>query len=777
MKNSEFSVVGKPLPRIDSWVKATGGAQYTADIVLPRMLHAKILRSPVAHAKIISIDTSKAEKLPGVISVISGKDIPRQFYGIVPKATDESALAFDKVRYVGDEVAAVAAVDEATAEEALDLIEVEYEELPAVFDPLKSMEPGAPAIHDENPNVINNVSATFRKEFGDIEKGFEEADYVREDTFYTQSIAHAPLETHAAIANWEHGGKLTLWSNTQIPFYLKRNLAKTLELDESKVRIIKPYVGGGFGGKLDMFSKDFVAAFFAIKTGRPVKVVYDREESLTCTRARHPAVIKLKTGVKKDGSFTAQNFQVVVDGGAYNSTAPLIITLSGYFAMLPYKVPNLVFDASHVYTNKQANGALRGHGVVQVRFAAEVQMDKIAEELGIDPAEFRLKNAIQPGEPHPAKMTIRSCGLSEAIVKSADLANWKEVKKSKEVVKGEVYRGVGMGCSGFPSGVNNMSHIGAGAVVKIERDGAITLLSGAADIGQGAESVIAQIAAEELGVELEDVRVTAADTELTPHDSGTFGSGVTFRAGNAALRAARAAKNKIFKAVADELEVSPEDLVAEHRRIYVKGSPDKGMSFKKALKAVQYADDPFPVIGRGFFHPPAEEPTTLKDADGDISGAYSFGAQVAEVEVNKLTGEVKVVRISTSDDSGYPINPLAVDGQIEGAVSCGMGQAIYEDFAWDPKTGQAMASTFMDYKLMTSADTPEMPIDHVITNDPIGPFGAKEAGEGATLFTAPAIVNAIYDAVGVWIQDLPVTPAKVLKALEEKEKLQQGGNE
>jgi 4-hydroxybenzoyl-CoA reductase alpha subunit len=776
LNNSEYSIVGKPKPRIDSWVKATGEAQYTADITLPRMLHAKILRSPLPHARIVSIDTSKAEKLPGVKGVVTGKDIPRQFYGIVPKATDESALAFEKVRYVGDEVAAVVAVDEFTAQEALELIEVVYEPLPAVFEPLKAMEPGAPLIHDEFPEITNNVSARFRKEFGDIEKGFAEADYIREDTFHTQSIAHAPLEPHAAIATWDPSGKLTLWSSTQIPFYLKRNLAKTLELDESKVRIIKPYVGGGFGGKLDMFAKDFVTAHFAIQTGRPVKMVYTREESLTCTRARHPAVIKLKTGVKKDGSFTAQQFTMVVDGGAYNSTAPLIITLSGYFAMLPYKVPNLVFDAAHVYTNKQANGALRGHGVVQVRFAAELQMDMIAEELGMDPAEFRYVNAILPGEPHPAKMTIRSCGLQEAIVKSANLADWKNKRGKKEKVSEETYRGVGMGCSGFPSGVNNMSHIGAGAVVKIERDGAVTLLTGAADIGQGAESVLAQIAAEELGVELEDIRVTAADTELTPHDSGTFGSGVTFRAGNAALLAARAARNKIFKAVADELEVSPDDLVARNRRIFVKGSPEKGMSFKQGLKAVQYADEPFPIIGRGFFHPPAEEPTTLAKADGDISGAYSFGAQVAEVEVNKRTGEVKVIGIYTSDDSGFPINPLAVDGQIEGAAACGLGQAIYEDFIWDKKTGQAMAATFMDYKLMTSADAPVMPIDHVITNDPIGPFGAKEAGEGATLFTAPAVVNAIYDAIGVWITDLPVTPAKILKALEEKEKLKQGGN-
>lgn len=663
--------------------------------------------------------------------------------------------------------------------------------MPELSKSILVMEPGAPLIHEEwvhnsqkakiygkdEEKVANNVSAFFRKEFGNAEQGFAQADYIREDTFRTQSIGHAPLEPHAAIGQWDPSGKVTVWSNTQIPFYLRRNLAITLDMDESKIRVIKPYVGGGFGGKLELFAKDFCAAWLAMKTGRPVKIVYTREESLTNTRGRHPATITLKSGVKKDGRYTAQQFHMILDGGAYNSTAPIVVILAGYFSSLPYLIPNLKFDAYHVYTNKQINGALRGHGVPQVKFAAEVQLDKIATELGIDPVDIRLINALKTGVDHPAKMTFKSCGFSETIANCAKLSNWKAIRGHQENKQGDIVRGIGMGCSGMFSGVNNLAQAGAGAIVKIDRDCAVTLLSGAADIGQGAESVLAQIVAEELGVELEDIRVTAGDTELTPHDIGTFASGVTFRAGNAALLAARDAKNKIHKAVAKKLGVAVEDLVAKHRKIYVKDNPEKELSFEKAVWAVQYSGENMPVVGSGYFRIPVKDMTSLRaEGDGDISAAYSFGSQVAEVEVNKRTGEVKIIRVTTSHDAGVPLNPLTVEGQVEGAIACGLGQVLYEDFEWDRTTGQAKAATFMDYKMMTSTDIPEMLLDHVITHDPVGPFGAKECGEGATAFTIPAVVNAIYDAVGIWIHELPVTPEKVLKALEEKGKNEQGGN-
>lgn len=760
-----YSVIGKPTPRIDSYDKVTGRAQYTADLKLPGMLFGKILRSPYAHARIRNIDISRAVKLPGVKAVVTGKDILPRKYGAVPFAADQYGLCIDKVRYVGDEVAAVAAVDPDTAAEALDLIEVEYEVLPAVFDPLEAMQPGAPLIHEE---IDSNVSAKYIKEFGDIAAGWRECDYVREDTFKTQGVGHAPLEPHAALASYDTNGKLTIWACKQVPFFIRRTLARTLGLDESKVRFIVPAVGGGFGGKVEMLAVDFCAALLSMRTGRPVKIVYTREESLTCTRGRHPMIVTIKTGVKKDGTLIAQHYKVIADGGAYNSTAPLVITLSGYFAMLPYRVPNLVFEGYHVYTNKQANGPMRGHGIPQIRFASESQLDMIAADLGLDPVEIRLKNALHAGEPHPAKLTIRSCGFSESITKAAGAVDWSR----RESYQGSG-QGVGIGCSAFACGVNNMSHIGSGAIIEVHRDGAVTLLTGACDIGQGSDSVLAQIAAEELGVCLEDIRVTSADTELTPLDPGTFGSGVTFRAGNAVRLAARSVKQKLLEVVAAKFQVRPEDLEARERRIYLRDDPEKGVSFAEAIKIYQYEDKPMPLIGRGFYHAPAKEPTSLLKEDGDISPAYSFGSQAAEVTVDKETGKVKVLKVITAHDSGFVINPLATEGQLDGAIACGLGQVFYEDFCWDKQTGQILNPTFLDYKIPTACEVPEMGMVHIETRDPEGPYGAKESGEGAQVFTAPAIANAIYNATGVRIKELPISPEKVLAALGNQEA--QGG--
>jgi 4-hydroxybenzoyl-CoA reductase subunit alpha len=758
---NKFSIVGKALPMIDAWEKVTGKAKYTDDLNLPMTLCGKILRSPYPHAKILNIDISKAKKLKGVKAIITGKDIPNKKYGIVPKAQDEYALAIDKVRYIGDEVAAVAAVDEDTAEEAIELIRVDYEILPPVFNPEESMKDTAPRIHE---GLKNNISATIWKEFGNIDEGFKNSDYVREDKFYSQAVGHAPMEPHTAMAYYESSsGKITIWSSTQIPYFLRRNLSTTLNIPENKIRVIKPKVGGGFGGKVDMFTKDFAVCYLSMKTGQPVKITYTREESLTCTRQRHPMIIYVKTGVKKDGTVIAQHYRIIADGGAYNSTAPLIILLSAFFAMIPYKIQNLVFEGYHVYTNKPVGGAMRGHGIPQIRFASETQLDIIAEEIGIDPLDIRLKNAIKAGEPHPAKMTIRSCGFSDSLIKAAESIRWKEKRGRQK----DISRGVGLGCSAFPSGVSNMMHIGSAAIVKIGRDGSVTLLTGASDIGQGSDSVLAQICAEELGVNYEDIRVTSADTELTPLDPGTFGSGVTFRAGNAVKEAAKAAKRKIFEVVSEKLEANIDDLETRNGRIYIKGSPEKGVSFVEALKLVQYADKPMPVIGRGFYQPPAKEPTTLLKEDGDISAAYSFSSQAAEVEVDRETGVVKVLNFVTSHDSGRSINPMALEGQLEGSVICGMGQAITEEFIRED--GATLNPTFLNYKLPTAMEIPNIDSIHIVSNDPLGPYGAKEAGEGTQVATIPAITNAISDATGIRIKELPVNPETILKGLNRKE--------
>jgi len=643
----------------------------------------------------------------------------------------------------------------------VDLISVEYEELPAVFDPLDAKKEGAPVIHE---GIKNNTSFFIRKEFGDVAKAFAECDAVFEDTFYSQPVNHAPLEPHAAMAQYDPlNGELTVWSSTQIPFFLRRNLSNTLQIPESKVRVIKPKVGGGFGQKIDMFAKDFCAAWFAMHLGRPVKILYEREEVFIATRQRHPMYITVKTGVKKDGTILAQDYRAFADGGAYNSTAPTMMALSCFFLMIPYRVPNLIYEGSHVYTNKPVGGAMRGHGIPQARFAVERQLDMIADRIGVDPAEIRIKNSIHAGEPHPGGFVINTCGFAESVAKAAAAIGWKD-KRGKLPLG----RGVGLAGASFPSGVSNMSHISSGAVVQVGRDGAVNVLSGAADIGQGAETVISQIVAEELGVRIEDVRITAADTGITPLDPGTFGSGVTVRAGNAARLAAIAAKNKIFEFVADKLEANVADLTAMDRKIFVKGSPEKGMTLLEALKGYQYADLPMPIVGRGSWMAPASEPTTLFKQSGNFAPNYSFMTQAAEVEVDLQTGRVKLLKMVTAHDCGRPINPMLVEGQLEGSVVGGMGQALYENVIVEK--GQVMNPSFLDYGFPTFLEMPQIEAIEVETDDPIGPFGAKEAGEGTQLSPAPAIVNAIYDAIGIDFMDLPITTEKILAALEAKGK-------
>lgn len=757
----QFSVVGQRTPMIDAAAKVKGAAQFTDDLVFPGMLHGKILRSPLPHAKILNVDVSKAARLPGVKGVMTGSEIPDRQYGIVPKARDEYALAKGKVRYIGDEVAAVCAIDPEIAEEALDLIEVDYEELPAVFDPMDAMKEGAPVIHE---GVANNTSFAIRKEFGDVEKAFAESALVSEDTFYSQPVNHAPLEPHAAVAQYDPvREEFTLWSGTQIPFFLRRNLSATLKVPESRVRVIKPKVGGGFGQKIDMFAKDFCAAWFARMTGRPVKFVYEREELFIGTRQRHPMYLTVKTGMTKDGKILGQQFLSYADGGAYNSTAPTMLALTCFFLMVPYHVPSLLYEGYHVYTNKPVGGAMRGHGIPQARFAVERQLDLMADRLNLDPAEVRFTNSVKAGQPHPGGFVINTCGFADSVKQAAEALGWKE--KRGKLPFG---RGVGLGGASFPSGVTNMSHISSGGVVQLGRDGGVNVLTGAADIGQGAETVIAQIVAEELGVPYEDVRVTAADTGSTPLDPGTFGSGVTVRAGNAAKIAAVQVKEKLFDVVADELEANPHDLVAKDGKIFVKGSPDISVPYNKAIKMYQYRDLPMPIVGRASWMADTKEPTTLFNEPGNFSPSYSFMTQGAEVEVDVNTGKVKVIKMVTAHDCGRPINPMLVEGQLEGSIAGGMGQALYEDVITEK--GQVMNPSFLDYGFPTTLEVPEMEAIDIETDDPVGPFGAKEAGEGTQLSPAPAIVNAIYDAIGVNFNELPVTPEKILKALEEKKK-------
>ena len=753
----KYSVIGKSLPRVDAVIKATGEAKFTVDMALPRILYGKILRSPYPHARIINIDTSKAKRLLGVKAVITGKDTLGIKYGSidVPQyPADKNPLAMDKVRYIGDEVAAVAAMDEDTAEEALDLIEVEYEELPSVFDPLEAMKPDAPKIHDTG-NICNRISWNY----GDVGKGFNESYLIREDRFETAPTAHCQMEPHAALANFDSSGKLSVWSSNQAPYKRRWQLAKTLGIPESKVRVLHTHVGGGFGGKVEPLEPDFQAALLSMVTGCPVKIAYTREEVFTCTMQRHPMVLHLKTGVGKDGTLIATQCKIIADGGAYSGTGPIVMYLAGAFLVTVYRLFNVSYEGYRMYTNKPIRGPQRGHGAVQPRFAFDSQLDMIAEELGMDPMEIRLKNAVKSGDVTPNRFKIRGCGLTETIEKSCEMAGWKE-KRGK--MPGN--RGIGM-CSGaFVSGVLIPPHTSSGAFVKVHEDGGVSLLVGIPEIGQGSDTITSQIVADELGIALEDVQVVSGDTEIAPPHAGSFSSRGMW-ASKAAKAAASDARRQLFEVAAQALEANPEDLAARDRRIYVKGNPEKGMSFKDAVLASYMSKEGNPILGRGYYRPDIDL-VDFETGEGNLSPDYSFGTQLAEVEVDKETGKVKLLRMTVGHDVGLAINPMAIEGQTEGSISMGQGQVLTEDVIVEE--GRVFNPSFLTYGLPTSMETADIKSIIIDSENQEDSFAPKEAGEGMQIPTPAAIANAVYDAIGVRIKDLPITPEKILKALEEK---------
>lgn len=754
---AEFEVIGKRIPNIRSGPKASGQAVYTDDIELPNMLYGKVLRSPLPHARILNIDTSRAKALPGVKAVVTGTDTPSVKLGAVPTQNDQYAMAREKVRHIGEGVAAVAAVDEDTAEEALELIRVDYEPLPPVLDPEEAIKPGAPLVHEE---AANNISAHFVKSYGDVEKGFRESEYIRVDTYRTAPVAHAPMEPQGCVAQWDSNGSLTIWMDTQTPFLGQRSFAKLFGLPDDRVRLIKTETGGAFGGKGELLAHHFASAYFARITGRPVKMILNREEVFISTRQRHPVILTVKTGVKKDGTLMAQELKVLADGGAYMSTGPLMLTIICFQAALPYVLPNFSYDGKRAYTNKPTGGPMQGHGVPQLRFAVDSQLDIIARELGIDPVDIRLKNAIYTGYRHPAHQ-VNSCGFKETVEEVARALRWKERR-------GKLPPGHGMGIAGsaFVSGIKMMPNLGGSITVQVNADAGVNIFSGGADIGQGTDTVICQFVAEELGVRMEDIRITSADTAITPFDQGSFSSGVTLRLGNAALQAAKEAKKQILEAIAPHLETRPEELESRGGRIFVKGQREKGMDFAKAIKIYRYAGKPLPIIGRGTCVLDTDDNVTLITRGGRQSPAYSFMCQGAEVKVDKETGQVQVLNIVTSHDPWRVINPINVEGQLEGAVSKGIGMAFYEDLPH--KDGQYLSASFVDYFMPTSLDHPaEFPFKSIETNEPAGPYGAKESGEGNLVSVSPAIANAIYDAVGLRLTELPLTPDRVKKGLEE----------
>jgi 4-hydroxybenzoyl-CoA reductase alpha subunit len=761
--------VGKSVPRIDGRGLVTGQIKYTYDIKLPNMLVGRMIRSPHAHARVISIDTSAAEKLPGVKAIVTAKDTHNIKFGsneyFFPHTVDQMALESDKVRYIGDEIGAVAAVDEETAKKALELIKVKYEILPSVTEMMDAVKPGAPQIH----TARNNLGVILPVNFGNCDRALKESDYVREDTFYASAAAHCSMETHVCIGQWElYTDKITLWQSTQAPFKVREALAKTLKKDLNDIRVIKLAVGGGFGAKLEMLPMDFAACLLSKKAGGvPVKICYDREEEFSFSRRKHAMLYTLKSGVKKDGTLMAITGEVYADGGGYCSYGPTVMAAAMMRIFMVYKIENLRISGYRVYTNTPISGAMRGFGGVQSGFAVESHMDLLAAGIDMDPVEFRMKNITHPNMVTRNKLIISSNGLKECIEKATAASQWTKKRGNKDYHKGPILkRGIGIGIAADVMGSKMYkSHESAGSIVKVEEDGSVYFFTGAADTGQGSDTALSQIAAQALGVSFSRIKCKAADTEITPFDTGSFASRVTFISGNATLNAGKDAKKQILKVVADKYQLAIEDLDIIAEEVINTKDNTKLLTFDKALELCYSFDYGQQIIGRGSYNPKTT-PIDFRTGEGNVSGSYGFEAQIAEVEVNTDTGEVRLVKMWDAHDIGKAINPQSVAGQIEGALAMGIGYTFYEELKF--KNGRVVNPNFANYRLPRALGTPEMETILIETNDPQGPFGAKGMGESALLPTSAAIANAIEDAVGIRIKELPITPAKIIKALKEK---------
>jgi 4-hydroxybenzoyl-CoA reductase alpha subunit len=774
----EFTIIGQPLPKIDAWAKVTGETKYADDLVLPRMAYAKLLRSPHPHALIRSIDTTRAAALPGVYRVITGADLPPVKFGILPVSQDEEALCREKVRLVGDAVAAVAAVDEETAERACELIDVVYEPLRALMSIEESLGHPEVRIHEygDGPNVHKNVAL----QFGDVEAAFAAADLVREDVFFFEGNTHLPMEQHAAVAHWGPDGKLTLWSSTQTPHYVHRMLAKILDVPAAHIRVIATPVGGGFGGKLDPFAHEIAACKLSQLTGRPVKITLTREEVFYVHRGRHPVLMWIKTGFTRDGDITGCHLKTWLDGGAYGSYGVASVFYTGVINPVTYKMPVYKFEGARIFTNKPPCGPKRGHGTPQPRFALECQLDKAAEQLGLDPADLRRRILVEPFTKTANHLTVTTIGLGECIDKVVEASGWRTKWRGWSLrapaspvqpLRGDApwgkKRGVGIACSAYMTGAgtaiywNSMPH--SGVILRADRSGGVAVLCGATDIGQGSDSILAYLPAEILGIDPKDIRVHPADTDLTPVDLGSYSSRVTLMCGMAAIQAAGRLKAVIARAVAAKLETTPESLVFSDRRVGVPDDWDKAVPFPDA---VALAESIHGVLAFAGSYAPPKRAGKYKGGGVGPSPCYSYSASVVELTVDEDTGEVELHDVWIAHDIGRALNPLLVEGQVEGSVYMGIGEALMEAQVF--RKGVHKTPSMLDYKSPTTLETPEIHTILVETDDPEGPFGAKEAGQGPLLPVIPAIANAIYHAVGVRVDEVPITPEKILKALDLK---------
>lgn len=764
MSEKKFYMVGQSVPRQDGLEKVTGQAIYGFDLKMPGMLYARALRSPYPHAKVLRVDTSAAERVAGVKAVITGQSLPMCRYGTDVK--DTYFIAVDKVRYVGEPVAAVAAVTDEVAAQAVELIRVEYQELPALTDPLEAMKPEAVLIHEDinsykhGPSIRvvkdSNILNHFKLRHGEVEVGFKEADLIFEDTFTTQKCQHAPLEPHAGIAQVDPYGKITIWTSTQAPCRLRSELTEAFNLPMNKVRLITTYCGGGFGAKTSC-KTEMICAALAMKTkGRPVKMTFSREEEFIATTTRHPSHVTVKTGVKKDGALTAREVKVVWDTGAYSEKGEGVSRNAGIVAAGAYIIPHVKIDSYCVYTNKCNAGPYRGFGDPQLTWAIEQHMDKIAEKLNMEPLEFRLKNGYEEGSLSDTGETLYCVSLKETLKAAAENIGWGQPKAGKNM-------GRGIACSHKMTNTRTSSS----AIIIMHEDGTVEVLSSAVDEGQGSRTALAQVVAEELNLPLAAITFATPDTDVTPFDFGSVSSRITFHMGNALLQACAEVKERLFDLAAQRLEAHPRDLELSGGRIYIKGSPARGLTFQELfLPGEHHTVKRGYILGRGSF--------TSEDEWWDIETAQSkkptaywmYCAHAAEVEVDQETGDIKILKISAAHDVGKAINPMICEAQIQGCLAFGVSGALLEEMVLDK--GKVVNPSFMDYILPTSTDLPEFVPIILEYPHKDGPYGAKGLADAGVCPTAAAIGNAVYDAVGVRIHDSPITPEKVLRALKAK---------
>jgi 4-hydroxybenzoyl-CoA reductase alpha subunit len=762
-----MNIIGKSRRRVDARAKVTGQTRFADDLILPRMLHAKLLRSTVPHARIVRLDAARARALPGVHLVLTGADLPVS-YSILPVSQDEHALAVDRVRFVGDPVAAVIARDEITASEALDLIDVAYEPLRTLASPEESLANAEPRIHEYGD--AGNIHKAVSLAFGDVDRGFADADRIFEDTFFYQGSTHLPIEQHAAVAALDQDGKLVLWSSTQTPHYVHRALAKALQMPAAHIRVIATPNGGGFGGKSDPFNHEVVIAKAALQLDRPVKICLTREEVFYCHRGRHPVLMHFKTGVKNDGTITGIHLRTLLDGGAYGSYGVASTFYTGALQTVTYHIPAYRFQGCRVFTNKPPCGPKRGHGTPQSRFGQEVQLDRIAEALALDPADLRLRIVERPETLTANFLQVGTIALSECIERVTAAAAWRE--KFRKLPHG---RGVGLACSSYLSGAglpiywNDMPH--SGVQLKLDRSGGVTAFCGATEIGQGSDDVLVACVAEILGVDLLDVRPVTGDTDLTPVDLGSYSSRVTLMMGNAAIQAAERARDLLARAVSAKLGIPRERLGFADRRVFDVETPSTGVSFSEA---VCLAETMFGTVGTTGSYTPPKSAARFKGGGVGPSPAYSYSAAIVEVDVDPTTGWIQVPRVWIAHDIGRALNPALVRGQVEGSVYMALGEALMEEQEFrrlPSRLSHALVHKFpsmLEYKSPTTLDMPEIVTELVGSPDPHGPFGAKEVGQGPLLPIMPAVANAVYDAVGVRIDEVPITPEKIVKALQAK---------